>query len=260
MKAGLGVGFVHIITAQPAQLPASEGGTAMRLAFTGAVVALATISPLPMSSANAEMFAAKSNWGCLANEGGAAVLRPCSASRHNLQIRYIPAENVFYGPLRLNNQCLDIRGSSVVFSGCNGGTSQTWKFSGTGQLNNSFSCVVGSGNNLVVRPCPAAGAWVNASYRVVQVPGTETLPRGTPLMIRNGSIYNANTNQMVAAGAGNMVAAGAGNMVAAGAGNMVAAGAGNVVSSGGSGMVAAGGGNIVIGPNAAQLVAAGAGG
>jgi hypothetical protein len=207
------------------------------------LVALSTMSPFSTPAANAEMFAAKSNWGCLANEGGAAVLRPCSASRHNLQIQYLPAENVFYGPLRLNGQCLDIRGSSVVFSGCNGGTSQTWKFSGTGQLNNSFSCVVGSGNNLVVRACPAAGAWANVSYKVLQISGIEGLARGTALVIRDGNLFNPRTNQMVAAGGLNLIGQDGSTLI----------------GQDGSTVIATGSGSVLIGRNAAQLVAAGAG-
>lgn len=198
------------------------------------------------SNARADVFQATSNSQCLANVNGRAALQPCSLSRHNNNIRYIAQENVFYGTLQQGGRCLDIQNNHVLFANCNGSKSQVWKFAGSGQLNNEMGwCVVGQGGSVAVSRCPAAGAWLNATYKAVQVPNMAAVPRGTPLKLSpNGrDIVDARTGQMVAAGGGNVLPSGAGNMVAAGGGNMVAAG----------------GGNVIIGRNAARMVAAGGG-
>lgn len=213
------------------------------MSVLAAAAAIVTTLALP-GDASADVFQSRANSQCLANVNGRAALQPCSMSRHNNNIRYIPQENVFYGPLQQGGQCLDIQNNHVLFANCNGSKSQVWKFSGSGQLNNEMGWCVGG--NLAVTRCPATGAWLNATYKAVKVPNMANVPRGTPLKLSaNGrDIVDARTGQMVAAGGGNVLPSGAGNMVAAGGGNMVAAGGGNVViGRNAAGMVAAGGGN-----------------
>lgn len=171
---------------------------------------------------------------CLANNGGKAVLAPCSMSRHNNNIRYIPNENVFFGQLQQGSQCLEMnRSGQVFFATCNFSKFQEWKFSANGQFNNADPglCIAASGSSLVGRPCPAAG-WVNLSYTVVRVPNMNA-PRGTVLAIRGSDLINKQTGAIVASGGGNIVSGGAGNIVSGGAGNIVSGGAGNVIAAGG---------------------------
>jgi hypothetical protein len=214
--------------------------TAIRIALATATLGAAAFAAAP--EARADMFGSTSG-ACLANSGGQAVMTACRASQHDNQIRYIPGENVFYGPLQQGGRCLDVSGGNVVFTGCNGSRSQVWKLSGAGQLNNEAGqCVAPSGSRVSVRGCPATGAWLNLTYRMMTVPGLN-VPAGTPLSIRGADLVNARTGQVVAPGGA----------------NVVAAGSGNVVAPGGANVVAAGGGNIAVGPNAARAVAAGGG-
>ncbi len=193
------------------------------------VVGLVTLA---IPAAKADVFAYGGQ--CLANNGGRAVLAPCSMSRHNNNIRYIPNENVFFGQLQQGSQCLEMnRSGQVFFATCNFSKFQEWKFSANGQFNNADPglCVVPQGGALVGRPCPAAG-WSNLSYTVVRVPNMNA-PRGTVLAIRGNDLINKQTGAIVAGGAGNIVAGGAGNIVSGGAGNIVSGGAGNVIAAAG---------------------------
>ncbi len=180
-------------------------------------------------AARADVFAHGGQ--CLANSGGRAVMQPCSMSRHNNNIRYLPAENVFFGQLQQGGQCLEMnRSGQVFFAACNFSKFQEWKFSASGQFNNADPglCVVPSGGAVAGTRCPAGG-WANLSYAVVRVPNLN-VARGTPLAIRGADLINKQTGAIVAGGAGNIVAGGAGNIVAGGAGNIVAGGAGNVIA------------------------------
>lgn len=199
----------------------------MKLLFTASLLTAMSFAAVP--AAQADVFALGGQ--CLANNGGKAVLAPCSMSRHNNNIRYIPNENVFFGQLQQGSQCLEMnRSGQVFFATCNFSKFQEWKFSANGQFNNADPglCLVGSGGSLAGRPCPATG-WVNLSYTVVRVPNMNA-PRGTLLAIRGPDLINKQTGAIVAGGAGNIVAGGAGNIVAGGAGNIVSGGAGNVIA------------------------------
>ncbi|MBX3455233.1 hypothetical protein [Ferrovibrio sp.] len=202
----------------------------MLTAVASALFGLALLAPV--QQARADVFA---HGGlCLANNGGKAVMAPCSMSRHNNNIRYVPNENVFFGQLQQGSQCLEMnRSGQVFFATCNFSKFQEWKFSGNGQFNNADPgmCIVPSGNSVVGRPCPAAG-WVNLSYTVVRVPNMNA-PRGTVLAIRGADLINKQTGAIVASGGGNIVSGGAGNIVASGGGNIVSGGAGNVIAAGG---------------------------
>ncbi|WP_428246110.1 hypothetical protein [Ferrovibrio sp.] len=187
---------------------------------------------LAAPAAKADVFAYGGQ--CLANNGGKAVMAPCSMSRHNNNIRYIPNENVFFGQLQQGSQCLEMnRSGQVFFATCNFSKFQEWKFTGSGQFNNADPglCVVPSGGALVGRPCPTAG-WVNLSYTVVKVPNMNA-PRGTVLAIRGNDLINKQSGAIVSGGAGNIVSGGAGNIVSGGAGNIVSGGAGNVIAAAG---------------------------
>lgn len=180
-------------------------------------------------AARADVFAHGGQ--CLANSGGRAVMQPCSMSRHNNNIRYIPGENVFFGQLQQGGQCLEMnRSGQVFFATCNFSKFQEWKFSASGQFNNADPglCAVPSGGGVAGARCPAGG-WANLSYAVVRVPNLN-VARGTPLAIRGTDLVHKMTGAIVAGGAGNIVAGGAGNIVAGGAGNIVAGGAGNVIA------------------------------
>lgn len=196
-------------------------------------------------SVQADVFAASATNKCLANNGGQATMQSCSVSRHNNDIPYKAGENVFYGPLKQAGQCLDIQNNKVLFANCNGSKSQTWKLSGSGQLNNEQPglCVNAS---LAAGRCPQTGTWFNLTYKMVKVPTlSSSVTAGTVLAMRGNDLINKSSGQIVAGGAGNIVAAGAGNIVAGGAGNIVAAGAGNIV--------------VSTHPNIAGIVAGGAG-
>lgn len=187
---------------------------------------------LAAPAAKADVFAYGGQ--CLANNGGKAVMAPCSMSRHNNNIRYIPNENVFFGQLQQGSQCLEMnRSGQVFFATCNFSKFQEWKFTGSGQFNNADPglCLVPSGGALAGRPCPSAG-WVNLSYTVVRVPNMNA-PRGTVLAIRGNDLINKQTGAIVSGGAGNIVSGGAGNIVSGGAGNIVSGGAGNVIAAAG---------------------------
>ena len=171
---------------------------------------------------------------CLANSGGRAVMAACSMSRHNNNIRYVAAENLFFGQLQQGSQCLEMnRSGQVFFATCNFTKFQEWKFTSSGQFSNADPglCVMPSGSSVVGTRCPAGG-WANVSYAVVSVPKLN-VPRGTLLAIRGTDLINRQTGAIVAGGAGNIVAGGAGNIVAGGAGNIVAGGAGNVIAASG---------------------------
>lgn len=207
----------------------------------GAALTCVLASPV----AQADVFASYANNDCLANQGGQATLQNCSMSRHNNDMRYVPGENVFYGPLRQGGQCLDVANNRLVFARCSGSKSQVWKLSGNGQLNNEEGKCVNA--SLGVGGCPHGHAFYNLTYKMVtgvRFTASEP-PRGTPLAIRGNDLINRSTGQIVAAGGGNIVAAGGGNIVAAGGGNIVAAGGGNIV--------------VSQHPNIARIVAAGGG-
>jgi len=189
-------------------------------------------------AAQADVFAHGGK--CLANSGGQAVLAPCSMSQHNNNIRYVAAENVFFGQLQQGSQCLEMdKAGKVRFTTCNFSKFQEWKFSASGQFNNADPglCLAPSGNSVVGTRCPAAG-WTNVSYTVVKVPNMNA-PRGTPLAIKGNDLVNKQTGAIVAGGAGNIIAGGAGNIIAGGAGNIIAGGAGNIIAGGAGNVIAA---------------------
>ncbi len=191
--------------------------------------AAAVLALVPGAPARADVFAY--NGQCLANSGGKAVMAPCSMSRHNNNIRYVAAENVFFGQLQQGSQCLEMnRSGQVFFASCNFSKFQEWKFTGSGQFNNADPglCIVPSGSGLVGKPC-GGGGWTNLSYAVVKVPNLNA-PKGTPLAIRGADLINKQTGAVVASGGGNIVSGGVGNIVASGGGNIVSGGAGNVIA------------------------------
>lgn len=193
------------------------------------------------AAARADMFASASTWNCLANEGGAAAVRQCSASRHDNQITYNPGLNEFYGPLRQAGQCLDVQGGRVLFTSCNGSKSQIWKLSAAGQLNNEMGqCVAQSGGTVAVRGCPGAGTWSNATYRTAAVAGLN-VAKGTPLKINGSALVNASTGVVLDPKGGDKLKAS------------------GLITNDGAGLIAAGGGNVATGTHVLNLIAAGAG-
>jgi hypothetical protein len=196
------------------------------------------------ASAQEQFVSAHASGHCLTNSGGTASIQGClkSAGAQSIQMRWIAAENVFFGPLRINGQCLEARGQgqALAFSACRPGPAQEWKLTGrTGQLNNGQGMCADlpnqtrqSGSPIIAWPCHGGSnqKWLNGNYSAVKVlalPNMKPVPAGTPLSISNGNIVAGGAGNIVAAGAGNIVAGGAGNIVAGGAGNIVAGGAGN---------------------------------
>ncbi len=213
--------------------------------FAYAAAAIVAASLLAPVSAHAGLiFMAKSNWGCLVNSGGSAVLGKCNNST-TINMQYIPGENVFYGPLRMNGACLDIVNNQLRFAACNNSPSQTWKLSGNGQLNNSYSCVVGRGNQLAIMPCNQGGpgAWMSSDITLYSVPASASIPPGTLLKKTPQGLTNPAGQVVVTAAS--LVAAGGGNLVAAGGGNLIGMDGSTLVAAGGGNLVAAGGGNAV---------------
>ncbi len=211
----------------------------MRIVMLAAAAASAVCITAVPAAARAELFASSSNWNCLVNAGGSAVLRACRPE-HNTSFPYNAGTNEFYGEFRQGGQCLAAEGSRVYFANCNGSAAQRWKLAGsTTQLNNELGiCIRGSGGSVSTAACPQRGTWANAAF--ARVPQLAAVPRGTVLTRRgndlvgpNGQVYVGAVAQIVAAGGGNIVAAGGGNIVAAGGGNIVAGGGGNIVAAGG---------------------------
>ena len=198
------------------------------------------------AQAQAEQFASAHAPGhCLASSANGARIEGCVSrlATQGIAMRYIPGENVFFGPLSLGGQCLEARGQGqpLVFTTCRAGPAQEWKLTGaTGVLNNGQGMCADlpngtrkTGSPVIAWPCNNASnqKWLNARYRtglsVTAIPGMKPVAPGTALQVVNGNIVAGGAGNIVAAGAGNMVAGGAGNIVAGGAGNIVAGGAGN---------------------------------
>jgi hypothetical protein len=203
----------------------------------------ALMSSLPALAHAQDRFASAASQGfCLTNAGGSATIQGCSTGNagQSISMPYIQAENVFYGQLRINGQCLDAAGASLRFAACANGSAQIWKMSGsTGMINNGAgNCVGVLKGSLTTWPCNQGGAgltWSNNSRaKVYAIPNMKSVATGTKLSVVNGNIVAGGAGNIIAAradivagGAGNIVAGGAGNIVAGGAGNIVAGGAGN---------------------------------
>lgn len=200
----------------------------------GLAAALAAAVPL-MSHAQDRFTSAAAPGYCLTNAGGAATLQGCSTSNpgQSISMPYVSGENVFYGQLRINGQCLDAAGASLRFAACANGPAQTWKMSGsTGMINNGAgNCVGVRSGTLTTWPCSQGGAgltwWNNSRAKVIAIPNMKSVPTGTRLSVMNGNIVAGGAGNVIAAGAGNLVAGGTQGIVAGGAGNIVAGGAGN---------------------------------
>ena len=216
--------------------------TLHRAAASCALTALLTLPALAQAQ---EFFASAHAQGhCITNASGTASIQGCvsRASNQSINMRWIAAENVFYGPLSVGGQCLEARGQGqpLAFTACKAGPAQEWKLTGAnGVLNNGQGMCADlpngtrqTGSAIIAWPCNGGSnqKWLNASYnkaKVIPVPGMKQVPAGTRLQIVGNNIVAGGAGNIVAAGAGNIVAGGAGNIVAGGAGNIVAGGAGN---------------------------------
>jgi hypothetical protein len=201
----------------------------------------ALMASLPALAHAQDRFASAASQGyCLTNSGGSATIQGCSTSNagQSISMPYVSAENVFYGQLRINGQCLDAAGASLRFASCANGPAQTWKMSGnTGMINNGAgNCVGVRSGSLTIWPCNQGGAgltwWNNTRAKVIAIPNMKSVPTGTKLSLVNGNIVAGGAGNVIAAGAGNLVARGTQGVVAGGAGNIIAGGAGNVVAGG----------------------------
>lgn len=194
--------------------------------------------------AQEQFVSAHAGGTCLTNSSGTAAIQGCikGAGSQNIQMRWVAAENVFYGPLKVSGQCLEAKGQgqALAFTACRTGPAQEWKLTGsTGQLNNGQGMCADLpnqtrqvGSPIIAWPCHGGGnqKWLNGNYsriKVFAVPNMRAVPTGTKLSVVNNNIVAGGAGNIVAAGAGNIVAGGAGNIVAGGAGNIVAGGAGN---------------------------------
>jgi hypothetical protein len=217
---------------------------------------VALMLSLPAIAQAQDRFASAASPGfCLTNSGGSATIQGCSASSagQSISMPYVQAENVFFGQLKINGQCLDAAGATLKFAACANGPAQTWKMSGkTGKINNGAdNCVGVRSGSLTTWPCNQGGSgltwWNSSSAKVFAIPNMKIevpcTPKGcTPVRITPGTKLSIVNGNIVAGGAGNIIAAKA-DIVAGGAGNIVAGGAGNIVAGGAGNIVAGGAGN-----------------
>ena len=212
-------------------------GLSLSLGFA----ALALAAPV----AQAEQFASAHAAGhCISSTGGQATIQGCAsgASAQNIAMRWIPAENVFFGALQIDGQCLEDRGQGqpLAFAGCNGSKAQEWKLTGANGVLNSGQnrCADlpngtrATGAALIAWPCNGGSNqkwWNNNSQkiRVIAVTNMRPVAVGTVLRLSGDKLIANDGASIVASGGGNIVASGGGNMVAGAAGNIVAGGAGN---------------------------------
>lgn len=212
-----------------------------QLCFSLGFAAMALAAPL----AQAEQFASAHAAGhCISSSGGQATIQGCvsGSSAQNIAMRWIAAENVFYGPLQIGGQCLEARGQGqpLGFAGCKPGPAQEWKLTGaSGVLNNGQNLCAdlpngtrATGAALIAWPCNGGSNqkwWNNNSQkiRVVAVPGMKAVAVGTVLRLSGDKLIANDGASIVGSGGGNIVGSGGGNIVAGGAGNIVAGGAGN---------------------------------
>ncbi len=203
---------------------------------------LLALAQFPLAQpASAEMFSSAYAQGtCITNVSGTARIQGCVQGliSQSISMNWIRAENVFYGELRIGNQCLqgNGRGSALTFASCNGGKAQEWKLSGaTGMLNNGQNMcadISGASRNegtaVIAWDCTGAGnqKWWNESYRrVVRIASMRPVPVGTRLRLVGSTLYIDGSATVVATSVSGIIAAGGGNIIAAGGGNIIASGA-----------------------------------
>lgn len=152
---------------------------------------------------------------CLSSSGGGASIHGCTSNsaQQSFILSAHGKDSNIHGGLKISGQCLEARGQgqALAFSPCKQHPSQDWTYiAATGQLHNAQGLCVDinsesrqSGATLIGWPCHGSKSqkWVidsRSDYQIIAVQGMAAVSAGTPLLLKERKLLNAQNMQVVA--------------------------------------------------------------